>query len=157
MASKSNPPNASGSRFRELRNEFWTLHANQGISIGEDSIMHAINTRGISVEISKQEKLDLVGFMNLSCTGKTTARYGGSLPLTRLGGTPSVTVLASSNWITGGSYLPKHNPSFKAFCLHRLLEDQNDKINGHVESIGNCERDHKIMVVVVESLQRDMS
>ena len=104
------------SRFSSLRAEFWRLHAEQGEYRGADSLVHAQATRGPSVELPLQDKLDLVGFMNQSHAANSASRHAGSLPLSRLGPTPSVMVTASANWISDGSHLVKHQPSFKAFC-----------------------------------------
>ena len=111
--------NGAQSRFAQLRGEFLRLHAEQGDYSGSDSIVHALKTRGASVELPAEDKLDLVGFMNLSRASSTATRYAGSLPMSRLGQTPSVVVTASPNWITGGSHMPCANPAFKAFCEQR--------------------------------------
>ena len=107
------------SRFVQLSNEFWRLHVEQGDFSGSDSIAHALQTRGESVELPSEDKLDLVGFMNFSRANNSATRYAGSLPLSRLGPTPSVAVTASPNWITGGLLMPCANPAFKAYCDQR--------------------------------------
>ena len=123
---------ATPSRFSELRNEFWRLHAAQGTADPADSATRALLTRGPSVELPPQDKLDLMGFSNLSFAGNTATRYAGNLPTSRLGDAASVAVLASPKWITGGAHLVKHTPSFNAFC-EQQQQRQGGQLNKEVE------------------------
>jgi len=112
-------------RFNSLKNEFWLLHAEQGDYKGAESVMHALKSRGPSVELASDAKLDLVGLSNLS-SGGSSSNYAGSLPLTRLGITPSVALNASPKWITDGAHLAKQNPSFKEFCKQQSSSPARD-------------------------------
>jgi len=122
---------SNSSRFNSLKNEFWLLHAERGDYNGVDSVMHALNSRGPSVELASDAKLELVGFSNLSAVGISSSNYAGSLPLTRLGITPSVALNASPKWITGGAHLAKHNPSFKEFCKQQSSSSTRDDHDKH--------------------------
>lgn len=112
---------AHSDRYELLRLEFWKLHAKEGKYDGPDSIMQLLNTRGETVEIPQDEKLNIVAHLNQSTAGSSATIYAGSLPLTRQSQSPCIAVTASPLWITGGYHLPKHNPSFRRFCQEHAL------------------------------------
>ena len=107
--------------YRQTSNELRRLIA----ELGDDGEAAWRPQRLASVEMSMEDKLFTVGFMNLH-TGRInepTRRYAGPLPLQRLGTTPCVSVNASPSWITGGVHIAKNMPSFKEFCAQRRNEE----------------------------------
>lgn len=112
-------------RFRRLQGEFWRLHAVERDSMEPPKRVLNVPQRCEQLAgLSAKEKQDVVGYLNLGFAREVggASRYAGTLPLTRLGQSPAVAVQASSNWISQGYHLPRHNPSFRAFVKQRVAE-----------------------------------